>query len=219
MLQRVLIVDDHRTSAEALRTVIDLQPDLACIGLACSPAAAIEVARRDPPDVVVVGLSVADGRGIDAVRLFRRLVPQARTVVVSPVADVEAFDDVAAAGGLAFVTREAPMEEVLDGIRYPTRAIAVEGTTLRLLLDRARSLGRPRRVDATAIDLALTPRQREILALLGEGMDAQTIARHLALSIHTTRGHVKGILAKLGAHSQLEAVIIASRLGLLRHDL
>jgi DNA-binding NarL/FixJ family response regulator len=219
VVQRVLVVAEHRTVAEALRTVIDLQPDLECAGVARSSSAAIEEARRAPPDVVVLDLALGDGRGVETLRLLRRLAPDARVVVLAADVTIEAFDEVADAGGLAFVAKDAPMEEVLDGIRNRTAAIAVEGTTLGLLLDHARSTGRPRQVDAVAMDLALTPRQREILVLLGEGLDAQTIARHLGLSVHTTRGHVKKILAKLGAHSQLEAVVVASRMGLLAHDL
>lgn len=217
--QRVLIVDDHLTVAEALRSVIDMQPDMECIGIATSSARAVDEARRAQPDVVVINLALPDGGGIQTARLLRRLLPHARLVVLSQSVSVEAFDEVSAAGGLAFVANDAPIDEVLDGIRYRTHAISVEGMTLEILLDQARASVRPRRVDATVVDLALTRRQHEILVLLGEGLDVKTIAHQLGLSVHTTRGHIKRILSKLRAHSQLEAVVIASRLGLLAHEL
>jgi len=64
----------------------------------------------------------------------------------------------------------------------------------------------------------LTAREQEVLALMGEGLDPRAIAERLVVSLHTARGHVKSVMTKLGAHSQLEAVVVATRSGLLPHD-
>jgi DNA-binding NarL/FixJ family response regulator len=119
----------------------------------------------------------------------------------------------AAAGAAGFVAKTSALEQVLDAIRSArSGSMVVDPAFLAgLLTSRSRQPehvpdgGRP----------ALTPREMEVLKLLGSGLDPRTIARQLSISLHTCRGYVKSMLAKLDCHSQLEAVVTASRLGLL----
>jgi DNA-binding NarL/FixJ family response regulator len=90
--------------------------------------------------------------------------------------------------------------------------MTVEGSVLSAVLGRVQATDR---ASATPLAAELTDREREVLRGLSQGLDPQTIARRLGISVHTCRGHVKSILAKLEAHSQLEAVVKAIRRGLL----
>jgi DNA-binding NarL/FixJ family response regulator len=109
----------------------------------------------------------------------------------------------------AYLPKASPLEDILDAIRSSRVGTLIAPAHLVVAATEELSV-----VDVDTADL--TPRQHEVLNLLGEGLAVQQISRRLGLSIHTTRGYVKTLLARLDAHSQLEAVAIAKRRGLLR---
>jgi len=221
---RVIFVDDHRAFAEALGLAVSLQEDLCCVGEAATCAEGARLIATETPHVAVIDYRLPDGDGIELLRSARLISPTTQVVMVTGHADLEVMARAAAAGAGAFLSKESTVGEVLAAIRglRPTTSIptdneppaggAVGNAALQAAVDRflqqaAGSDGpsRPR----------LTPREVDVLALLAEGVDLGATSRRLGLSVHTVRGYVKSILRKLDAHSQLEAVAVARRLGLL----
>ena len=133
-----------------------------------------------------------------------------------------------AAAAAGFLTKASSFTDILAAIRNPAVGkMVIEGTTLRALREELGSVELEHGGGPTALGAPegrepdwsrLTGREREVLALMGEGFDPTAIAQRLVVSVHTARGHVKNVMMKLGAHSQLEAVVVATRSGLLSSD-
>jgi DNA-binding NarL/FixJ family response regulator len=210
---RVLVIDDHRSVAESLAMAIDLQPDLHCAGIAGTVAEARAMLMTSYPDVVLTDVRLPDGDGIDGARRLLQLRPDLRVIVLTAHADVEVMARAAAAGAAGFLPKESGIAAVLTALRRAgSGEMTVDATVLSAVLDRLKGAQPPR---AASLGGDLTEREREVLQLLSRGLDPQAIARELRISLHTCRGHVKSILAKLDAHTQLQAVVKATRLGLI----
>ena len=213
---RVLIVDDHRSFAGALMIAIDHHEDLQALEAAASIAEAIEFVGTHAPDVVLMDIKLPDGDGIDAVPRILELCPETRVVILTGHTDVEVLARAASAGASGFLPKESSIGTVIGTIRAARSGeMLVEGATLAAILGQvAMSTSAAQR--ATAADAAiLTPREYDVLRLMGQGMDPHAIASSLGISLHTCRGYQKGIMSKLDAHSQLETVVVATRRGLL----
>lgn len=207
MVRRVLIVHRHLAYGEAIQASVDAQPELRCIDVATTSRGAIRAVRDEEPDVILIDLELASGAGL--ISGF-----SGRLVVMTSDVTLETFEEASRLGATGLVGKDAPVSEVLEALRATGSRMTVSGTTLELLLASAGS-GidlRDRVIDE--VDVGLTQREREVLELMRQGVDARTMAEQLHVSVHTTRSHIKRVLAKLGAHSQLEAVAIANRLAL-----
>jgi DNA-binding NarL/FixJ family response regulator len=213
----LVVVPDEGTGAEWYRRVTDT-PGMRCCGVATTLADGLDMVHPGEVDAVVVGDVLPDARVWNAVRAFRDLDPKLSVIVLATNPTIETLREARWAGAVGLVSLDTPFEDVA--------ALATGSWSGRLLVDADAALqafgsepnltGRDERTPPrTNNDIPLTPREREVLLLLGRGLDPTHIAGELGLSIHTARGHVKRILAKLGAHSQLEAVIIAVQVGLL----
>ncbi|HUZ56224.1 MAG TPA: response regulator transcription factor [Streptosporangiaceae bacterium] len=223
----VLVVEDQQALASALEVAIAAQPDLECLGSAGTVDDALEQIARHIPDVVLMDLQLPGGNGIECTRQIKASHPEVSVLILTAEATASKLAAAAAAGATGFFTKGSSFADILDAIRNPVGGkMVIEGTTLRALIDELRDAepgpGGPAAVPAQAgpeQDWArLTAREQEVLALMGEGLDPRAIAERLVVSLHTARGHVKSVMTKLGAHSQLEAVVVATRSGLLPHD-
>jgi DNA-binding NarL/FixJ family response regulator len=153
--------------------------------------------------------------GIEGTRHIKASNPATRVLILTGHTELDILTQAATAGASGFLPKESSLQEVIDAIRVPfDDKIVVESSTLAALIERLRDTERASARQAPNAS-RLTRRELEVLGLLREGLDPQTIASRLGISVHTTRGHVKSVLLKLGAHSQLEAVVIAAREGLL----
>jgi DNA-binding NarL/FixJ family response regulator len=215
-ITRVLIIDDHRLFAEALGVAIDRHDDLATIGTSSTIADGLAEVARTRPDVVLMDVYLPDGDGIDAIADVRGLSEGTRVLVMTGHTDVDVMVRAAAAGASGFLPKENPASGAIEAIRGARDGrMIVDGSTVAAILARVgRRPSTPR--SRAAADLQLTGRELEVLELMGRGMDSHAVAEHLSISLHTCRGHQKRILAKLRAHSQLEAVVQAARYGLIR---
>jgi DNA-binding NarL/FixJ family response regulator len=211
----VALIDDHQTLLDLLSFAIAGEDDIVVVGTATSGADGLRLVDSLRPDVVLLDFVLPD---VDGVTVAARLVerhPGVRVVMLTAAEDAGVISRAAAAGAVGFVAKSSALDQVLDAIRSArTGSMIVDPAFLAALV-----AGRPQPADRARADDAdvplLTPREREVLALLGRGMDPRTIARELTISLHTCRGYVKSMLAKLDCHSQLEAVVTAGRLGLL----
>ena len=210
-VHRVLCVDDHRSFVEALHLAIGDEPDIECVGMAGSVDAALVLLDERHPDTVLLDVDLAGDDGIEGIAALHARRPGVRVIVLTGMADLRTLQVALAAGARGFVSKDRPLDEVLDAIRAPADGGPVVGPgTLQGLTPE------PRAADAVG-GPPLTRREAEVLGLLADGLDIRRIAATLHISVHTCRGYVRDLLGKLGAHSQLEAVVIAGRLGLVRH--
>ena len=207
---RILLVEDHDMVAEAIRMALNRSPDLEVVGRSASVAAGLAEAGRQHPDVVLLDRRLPDGDGIAAIGRIKAAAPAARVLVLAGEATPGVAARVAEAGGAGLILKADNLRELQDAVRRVAAGeVAYSKGLLGAVLDRL--TGRTPDRGAT-----LTPRERETLDLLGEGLGSAEISRRLGVALNTARNHIQRVLEKLGARSQLEAVTTARRDGLLR---
>ena len=207
---RVLVVDDHEVLATALAQSLDAEPDLRSVGVAGTLERARHLIRAASPDVVLLDHRLPDGDGVSAVGELLRLRPGVKIVVLTASVADHVLVTAIQAGASGFLSKTRSLGEVTAAIRAAATGEAVISPEMlaRLLPRFQRGGGGQRREE-------LTEREREVLALVAEGLTNAAIAEQLVVSVHTVRNHIANLSAKLGAHSKLEAMAIAVREGLL----
>jgi DNA-binding NarL/FixJ family response regulator len=206
---RVLIVDDHEMVAESFRHVLDFEDDIEVVATAGTAAAGVAAAATHMPDVVLMDYALPDESGIEAAKRIRSQLPGVKTVLLTSSEPDTTLPGALEAGCAGYLQKSGALAKLAPAIRaVASGEIAIAAADLgRLVAGSGRS--------ARGVG-ALTPREREILVLLAEGLTNKAIAERLSLSVHTVRTHVQTVLAKLGAHSKLEAVAVARKGGLLQ---
>jgi DNA-binding NarL/FixJ family response regulator len=207
---RILIVDDHRTFTELLMGALDREPDLCTVGSTDSGRRAIELCRELNPDLVVLDYHLPDVSGLSVAALILAESPATRIVMLTGDPTPEALENAAAIGICAFLPKDGSLASMLNALRN----VRVGGFLVHPSLV-AHLNPKWRRHEAQHSVQALTRRELEVLRLMAEGSDVRANARSLGISENTCRGYVKSILAKLEAHTQLEAVVSATRRGLI----
>ena len=212
---RVLIADEHSLFRESLRALLESQGDLLVVAEASDGLQAVDAAERVRPDVVLIEAESPNCDGIRATAMIAARVPEARVVVLGESEEGETLVEALEAGARGYLSRESRVEELIQGIRSVHRGgTAVTATMVGYLVDR---LLRRRREqdDARRRVYQLSPREREVLALLVRGGDNDGIAQALVISPQTARTHIQNMLPKLGVHSRLEAAAFVARHGLI----
>lgn len=206
---RLLIVDDHSMFADSLGMALSTESDLTVVGTAATLAQARAMIVSEAPDVVLLDHRLPDGLGVDSIHELKALRPSAKIVVLTAAAEDAMLVTATEAGCAGFILKTSPLDELVAAVRTAAAGeIMVSSELLARLLNRLHH-----RDDQPAHDL--TGREREILALIGEGLTNGAIAKRLFISVNTVRNHVQNILTKLDAHSKLEALSIAIRDGLI----
>ena len=212
---RVVIADDHTLVREGLRALLDGQGDFEVIGEASNGREAVECAIRMRPDVVLMDIGMPELDGLAATRRITTINPAIRILVLTVHETDDYFFRVLEAGAHGFLVKDAAATELVAAVR----AVHHGGVFLhppmakRLVED---YLGRISSGEERAAHATLTPREREILALIGVGHTNQEIADQLSLSINTVQAHRSHIIDKLNLHSRAELMRYAVRVGLLR---
>lgn len=210
---RVLIVDEHRSYADALGIAVENQADMRFVGAAVTVAEVADLVIRKAPDVVLMDVVLPGGEPTDGPGRIRRLRPEARVVVLTARPDPEAMARAAAEGASVFLSKATPVSALLDAVRScSTDHMVINERTLTEVNGRTVSVGG---INCRQGAVGLTAREREVLGLMAQGFDATRIAGRLNIQLSTCRWHIRGILRKLGTHSQLEAVLTAVRIGLV----
>jgi NarL family two-component system response regulator LiaR len=208
---RILIADDHGVVREGLRTYLSLQDGFEVVGEAADGEAAVGEAERLSPDVILMDLVMPKLDGVEAMRALRERRPRSRVIVLTSFADDERLLPAVQAGAAGYLLKNVQPAELARAVR-----LAHDGGTLldpsiatRLVDAIAQPAGEPAR-DASR----LTPREREVLALIGRGLSNKRIAFELGLSEKTVKTHVAHVLSKLGVADRTQAAVYAVRAGL-----
>ncbi|WP_270071232.1 response regulator [Streptomonospora mangrovi] len=217
---RVVLVDDQELVRAGFRMVLNAQPDIRVVGEAGDGAAALEVLRRVRADVALVDVRMPRLDGVELTRRVRAAGGGPRVLILTTF-DLDEYAFAALeAGASGFLLKDARPTDLLSAIRavHSGDAVVAPSTTRRLLNRFAGRLtaedtGRPA-APPPALD-ALTPREREVLAVVAEGLSNGEIAARLCVSEATVKTHVRRILLKLGLRDRIQAVVLAYRTGLV----
>ncbi|WP_036964612.1 response regulator [Promicromonospora kroppenstedtii] len=205
---RVLLADDEPLVRSGLRLILDAEPDLEVVGEAGDGARAVELARSLRPDVVCMDVRMPGVDGLRATELVLRLPQPPRVLVVTTFEHDGYVLDALTAGASGFLLKRAGADEMVQAVR--TVAVGQSLLYPQALRDLVRT--RPR---ATAGAPSLTPREREVLDLVAQGMTNAEIATALVVGVETVRTHVASVLAKLQARDRTQAVVLGYRAGLV----
>jgi DNA-binding NarL/FixJ family response regulator len=210
---RVLVVDDHDLFRHGLRELLQEQ-GFEIVGEASSGEAAVALAMRYEPDVVVMDLNMPGIGGVEATRQITERALSSRVLVLTIASGEDEVNDAIMAGAAGYLLKDAAPEEIATGVR--AAAVGEASVSPRVaagLLDRIRS-GIQQRPAGQAFD-RLTERELEVLRLLGSGMSNSDIAAELHITASTVKNHVASILEKLGLENRTEAAVYAARSGLI----
>ena len=201
----VLIVDDHPVFRDGLAGLLATVPDVSLTGSVGNAAEALAVVTENAPDVVLMDLNLPGTSGVEATRLVLQAAPSTAVLVVTMVDDDDSVLAAMRAGARGYVLKGATAGEISAAIRTVAEGGAVFGAGIaaRLVSASAAPAAKP----SPGPDL--TPREREVLALLADGASNKQIARALDLSLKTVQNHVSRILDKLQAADRTQAALHA----------
>ena len=206
---RVVLVDDHEILLESLFHLLSDQPGIEVTARARTAAEAVDACRAAPPDIVVMDYHLPDGDGIDTAQRIRAEHPAIKVLMLTAQNKESILLRAIEAGCAGFVTKDRAVAELLDAIRVVASGEAwIPPELVTRLLPRLKRTYR-------GVVADLTPREIEVLRLAARGLANGAIAEELHISVNTARNHVQNAIAKLQAHSKLEAVAVAVREGII----
>jgi DNA-binding NarL/FixJ family response regulator len=205
MTERVLIVDDHPLTRDALAGLL-VQHGFDVVAQAGGGAEAIEHAGKLAPDLVLLDLSMPDMSGLEALPHVRAAAPNAEVVVLTASEDEDNLLAAIRGGAAGYLLKSEPPDRIVAFLRGIAQGeAALSGAVARRLLDQVREGGGPKSVPDDVAGV-LSARELEVLLLLDRHLGTDEIARRLFISEHTVRSHVKSLLGKLGVSSRREAL-------------
>ena len=205
MAERILVVDDHPLTRDALGSLL-AQGGFDVVGEAADGAEALELAAKLQPDLVLLDLSMPGLDGLAALPRLRAAAPGCEVVVLTASGTEENLLAAIRAGAAGYLLKSEPPERIVSFLRGVANGeAALSGEVARRLLDQLRSGGR---IGGVPNDIAgaLSAREVEVLLLLDEHLSTDDIAKRLFISEHTVRSHVKSMLRKLGVSSRRDAL-------------
>jgi DNA-binding NarL/FixJ family response regulator len=220
MTIRVLVADDQALVRGSFRILVDTAPDLTSVGEAATGTEAVELARREKPDIVLMDIQMP---GLDGIEATRQITATPETsavpvkVLILTTFDLDEYVFAALrAGASGFLLKDTPPADLLAAIRVIAAgdALLAPGVTRRLIAEFTRR-PEPRQRPTAALD-EITEREQEVLTLIGLGLSNTEIASRLHVSLSTAKTHVGRLLMKLDARDRAQLVITAYDTGLVR---
>jgi len=227
---RLLIADDQRLMREGLRTILELEEDFAIVGIAADGREALDMCLADPPDVVLMDIRMPEMDGVAATARLSQELPAVKVIILTTFDDDELIIQGLRAGAKTYLLKDLPSERLAEIIRATHRGDIVlqPHIAAKLVQQAARSPGGAAPTVTKAPDAAtgvgggegvlsepLTKRERDILALMSEGLSNSEIAGRIYISEGTVKNYVSAIYAKLGTNDRTQAVLLAIRHQLL----
>ena len=213
---RLLLVDDQKLIREGLRTLLEMEQDMAIVGEASDGAAAVKAFEELGPDVVLMDVRMPGMDGVEATRRIRSHSPEAKILVLTTFDEDELVFEAVRVGARGYLLKDVSGADLSAAIR----AIAAGGSALqpsvaRKVMDAFARLAEPTPASAGHLAEPLSGREQAVLGLLARGLSNKEIAAQLFLAEGTVKNHVSAILAKIDARDRTQAALKARELGLL----
>ena len=211
MTVRIVLADDHVVMRQALRLLLDGEPDFEVVAEASNGREATELALEHRPDIVLMDLCMPVLDGIRATEMLHERCPTIRTLILSSLEEDDTVVAAVRAGAIGYVRKSVPIDVLADCIRAGAQGLVQFSQVGAARLVRALNepIDEPER---------LTGRELEVLRWLAQGFTNKEIAWNLQISEKTVKSHVSTILGKFGLESRTQAAMHAARIGLVSHE-
>jgi DNA-binding NarL/FixJ family response regulator len=208
----LFVIDDHAVLREGIRMLLDAAGDVRVVGSSATASAALPLLVQLAPDVVLLDLDLGDEDGLAWLPRISSAVPKGRVLILTALRDRARDEDALRAGARGLVLKDAAPEVLLQAIR--SVAAGALWFDPRVLAAPRGAHGSPGHEAPSGVEL--TAREREIVALIGEGLRNEEVGRRLGIAEKTVRNHLTTVFQKLGVSGRLELVIHAYQHGLAR---
>jgi two-component system response regulator NreC len=223
---KLMLVDDHDVVRTGLRSFLETQPGVEVIAEAKNGLQALEKAKEAQPDIVLMDITMPDMDGMEATQQLKKLYPDCQILVLTVHADKQYFMKMLEVGASGYITKQAAADELIAAIQAVAAGhVYLQPALARWLLEDYQQLAKrivspaldeSNAKDKDAVDLdTLSQRERQVLELVGEGLNNHDIGKKLGLSPKTIARHRERIMKKLNMHSRTELVKFAIRTGLI----
>jgi two-component system, NarL family, response regulator DevR len=205
----VFLLDDHEVVRRGVRDLLDAEPGVTVVGEAGTAEQALVRVPALRPRVAVLDVRLPDGDGVTVCRELRSCMPELACLMLTSFDDEEALLDAIVAGASGYVLKQITGTDLVSAVRTvgSGRSLLDPGATARVM---ARLRGEAAGAQPSVLD-GLTGREREILALIGEGLTNRDIGKRLYLAEKTVKNHISRLLAKLGVERRVQAAVIATQ--------
>ena len=200
---RIVIAEDHGVVREGLRQLLGTAADVEVVAVATNGQEAIDLAEEHKPDVVLMDLSMPGVDGIEATRRLAETLPESRVVVLTSFSDRDKIMQALDAGAVGYLLKDAEPDDLIRGIEAASRGESPLAPKV------AGAIIAERRTEPAAG--ALSPREREVLELLADGLPNKLIARRLEISEKTVKAHLTRVFAQLNVTDRTQAALWAQK--------
>ena len=215
---RTVIIDDHPVVRAGMRTVLDAAQDVAVVAEGANGHDALRLVKEQRPDVLLLDVNLP---GLNGLEVTRRLCAQEATpaiLILTVHDDAQTVMGLLESGAIGYVLKDEALETLVRAVRAAARgeswlSPAVASQVVGRVMAAPRSLAEPKPSHEWSDLQHLTPREREVLCLLAQGLDNAAIAQRLVVTKRTVQNHVSNIYGKLGVTSRTEAALVAIRRG------
>ena len=207
---RVFLLDDHEVVRRGVHDLLDAEPDIEVVGEAGTVDHGLARGPALRPDVALLDVRLPDGDGITVCRELRARVPELACLMLTSFDDDDALLDAVMAGAAGYVLKQIKGSDLVSAVRTVAsgQSMLDPATTARLMSTLRGDDAGPEPDPRIA---ALSPREREILALIGEGLTNRQIGQRLFLAEKTVKNHISRLLAKLGVERRVQAAVLATQ--------
>jgi len=207
---RVFLLDDHEVVRRGVRDLLDDEPDITVVGEAATAAQAVVRVPALRPQVAVLDVRLPDGDGVSVCRELRSRMPELACLMLTSFDEEEALLDSIMAGASGYVLKQIQGSDLVSAVRTVAagQSLLDPSATSRLM---ARLRGGQQQEEEPDVLPGLTDRERDILALIGEGLTNRQIGQRLFLAEKTVKNHISRLLAKLGVERRIQAAVIATQ--------
>ncbi|MGJ5831574.1 response regulator [Streptomyces ossamyceticus] len=206
---RVFLMDDHEVVRRGVHDLLNDEPDITVVGEAATAEQALVRVPALRPQVAVLDVRLPDGDGVTVCRELRSRMPELACLMLTSFDDEEALLDSIMAGASGYVLKQIQGSDLVAAVRTVARGQSLlDPSATTKLMARLRA-GQQKEEEPDALP-GLTGREREILALIGEGLTNRQIGQRLYLAEKTVKNHISRLLAKLGVERRIQAAVIAT---------